>query len=65
MTNGEKLLKSNMYDILCRINTEMTYPQCVIAMITRKPHKHMWHGDKFDCSRCIEHWLNKEEANWK
>lgn len=70
MTNGERLYKSNMHDILCRIQNAMDDDEpCIINVITGscfyRKGECVANPVHFDCEKCIEHWLNKEEANWK
>ena len=68
MTNREKLLKTNIYDLLCTIQKAYTIQAlleddgkisgvCVIENIEKKPRPCSEDGI---CSMCIANWLNQE-----
>lgn len=56
MTNREKLTKTNIYDLLCRINSQ-TPCFCIIQALGDENKPDIC-DDK--CDKCIESWLNEE-----
>ena len=56
MTNREKLIQTNIYDLLCRINSQM--PCFCIIQALGDENKPDICDDK--CDKCIESWLNEE-----
>lgn len=59
MTNREKLTKTNIYDLLNKMQHNNFYRkncQCVIEYVVGKEIKCTGEG----CDRCIEQWLNEE-----
>lgn len=63
MTNREKLLHTNIYDLLCRMQRNLDrddISRCVLDVITGEEQ------DCFagDCSKCIAEWLNEEAKRW-
>lgn len=59
MTNREKLIKTNIYDLLCKMqhnNFNRLDCQCVMEFVVGKEIKCTGEG----CDRCIEQWLNEE-----
>ena len=56
MTNREKLIKTNIYDLLCRINLEMPC-FCVVQALGEEEKPDTCDNN---CDRCIESWLNEE-----
>lgn len=61
MTNRERLLKTNEYDLLCRVQRYIDYKNralCVIDAITG----HVRYCID-DCEKCIQEWLNEEEIH--
>ncbi len=66
--NRDKLMNTNQYDLLCRMNDkimsdEIGHIPCVLELIDEKPEnlkllceKHM------DCHNCIQEYLNSEES---
>ena len=65
MTNYEKLAKTNLYDLMCRIQTAASGDDisglCIIENITRKGRKCPTE-DSFGegCKQCISDWLREE-----
>lgn len=63
MTNREKLIKTNIYDLLCTIQKALIEDGCeisglcVIEDIERKPRTC---PDGITCGMCIANWLNQE-----
>lgn len=69
MTNREKLLHTNLYDFLCRMQENADDQQhepfpCVVGMITGKYP--IWrcaefmNGTHAECEKCIAAYLNEE-----
>lgn len=65
MTNREKMIQTNEYDFLIRIqnNLKDTVPTlrdyCILDLITGRNIK-----CELPCEKCIQKWLNKRE-NWE
>lgn len=65
MTNREKMIQTNEYDFLIRIqnNLENTVPilrdYCILDLITGRNIK-----CELPCKKCIQKWLNERE-NWE
>ena len=62
MTNREKLLNTNIYDLLLLINSQIPYKSlnCVIDYIEGKNRDCIESGK---CSECIQQYLNEESKN--
>lgn len=67
MTNYEKLAKTNLYDLMCRIQTAASGDDisglCIIENITRKDRECPCPvEDTFGegCKQCISDWLREE-----
>ena len=64
MTNREKLIKTNIYDLLCTIQKALMEDGgkisglCVIEDIERKPRSCPEEGSM--CGMCIANWLNQD-----
>ena len=61
MTNREKLIQTNFYDMLCNMNKAMTgfNCDCVMAALTEGEKTYGTDcGSK--CGECIAKWLNEE-----
>lgn len=60
MTNREKLLNTNIYDLLVALNKEVipmsNYETCVLETLE---HIHT-DCEYFSCEECIQKYLNKE-----
>ena len=58
MTNREKILKTNIYDLMMTI----TKRGCPLAIVTGKygPEVEEWQDCIEDCAKCIQKWLNEE-----
>lgn len=59
MTNRQKLIETNIYDLMCEINKNLKeghrYCECIMqALNVRCKCK------AYKCSKCIEKWLNEE-----
>lgn len=63
MTNRQRLLKTNEYDLLCRIQKciDKEHINCVIDAITGNIRDCPIKEYQCDCERCIQDWLNEEE----
>lgn len=55
MTNAQKFLQTDPYDLLCRIQDYMGKDGCVIEAIDIESKKNL--RCDFDCCNCIESWL--------
>lgn len=62
MTNREKLLDTNIYDLLVHINSNIPYKSlnCIIDYIENKNRDCIESGK---CSECIQQYLNEESKN--
>lgn len=68
MTNREKLLKMNIYDVLCDMNEKLAfldideYPCCVIQIFdTGRDCLNIINNHTYrQCGECIANWLNEE-----
>lgn len=61
MTNREKLIQTNIYDLLCNMNKAITgfNCDCVMAALTDGEKTYGTEcGSK--CGECIAKWLNEE-----
>ena len=61
MTNREKLIKTNIYDLLCNMNKAITgfHCDCVMHCLTEGEKGYSCEcGGK--CGECIAKWLNEE-----
>ncbi len=67
MTNREKLIQTNIYDLLCSIQNSLSGSGaelsglCIIEDITKKGKpcpEEVWFGSR--CSECIAKWLDEE-----
>ena len=62
MTNREKLLHTNLYDLLCRMQKNES--DCVIKQITGEPQDERCENHEIgwvlDCRSCIAAWMNEE-----
>jgi hypothetical protein len=59
MTNREKLIQTNIYDLLCRINRSCFPESCVVTALDKDiPSQHC--EAQISCEGCIESWLNEE-----
>jgi hypothetical protein len=67
MKNRERLLKTNEYDLLCRIQSNVNYAdkaRCVLGYIDNTLDNHAISNmcnTYISCEYCIEHWLNSDE----
>lgn len=61
MTNREKLIQTNIYDVLCNMNKAMTGFSCDCVMCALTDGEKTYGtecGGK--CGECIAKWLNEE-----
>lgn len=58
MTNREKILKTNIYDLMMAIVKR----GCPLAIIAGKcgPEIKEWQDCTEDCAKCVQKWLNEE-----
>ena len=59
MTNREKLIQTNIYDLLCRINRSCFPESCVVTALSGEVSPQECEA-QINCERCIESWLNEE-----
>jgi hypothetical protein len=70
MTNREKLLHTNIYDLLCRMQENVKNEPfdrgllpCVLFYVTGDANIYhcvdYYDCGKIDCNRCIEEWMNE------
>ena len=58
MTNRDKLMKMNLFDLLIKVNT---VNRCIIEAFDKKQEAFN-RCKKYDtCEKCIETWLNEKE----
>lgn len=62
MTNREKLIKTNIYDLLYTLNDNMLdmFAFCVMEVLPGKYEECPYKGDKHMCRECIAKWLDEE-----
>lgn len=61
MTNREKLLKSNIFDVLCDMNKAMTGFRCDCVMQALTGGRIDYSSHCCDnCGECIARWLGEE-----
>jgi hypothetical protein len=61
MTNREKLLKSNIFDVLCDMNKAITGFQCDCVMCALTDGRITYSSHCCDnCGECIARWLGEE-----
>lgn len=65
MTNREKLIKTNLYDLMCEIRRNAhTCPVFAVSGIhLQSYHLYGCAVNEEKCNMCIQEWLNKEENN--
>lgn len=65
MTNRQKLIETNIYDLLCNINKAITgfNCDCVMEAVTGSKIRNNPLCDAFcndTCGQCIQNWLDEE-----
>ncbi len=61
MKNREKILNTNLYDLLLTMNSRIESEQCIIDLLSTNANDYLFcHGS---CEECIQKWLNAEV--WK
>lgn len=61
MKNREKILNTNLYDLLLTMNSRIESEQCVLDLISTNVNDYLFcHGS---CEECIQKWLNAEVKN--
>lgn len=62
MTNRQKLIETNIYDLLCTLHDNMLdmFAFCVMEILPGKYEECPYQGDKHRCGDCIQNWLNEE-----
>ena len=62
MTNREKLLNTNIYDLLVKMNDNMITSMCVLDLFVDGFVACPKYGtmSDFNCNECIQEFLNKE-----
>lgn len=58
MTNRQRLIDTNIYDLLCNLNKNLqegkTYCECIMQALSVKSKC------DYKCGKCIAKWLNEE-----
>lgn len=58
MKNREKILNTNLYDLLLTMNSRIESEQCIIDLLSTSVSDYLFcHGS---CEDCIQKWLNAE-----
>lgn len=60
MTNREKLIQTNIYDLLCNMNKAMTGFNCDCVMAALTEGEKTYGTDCGSCGECIAKWLGEE-----
>lgn len=62
MTNRQKLIETNIYDVLCTLHDNMLnmFAFCIMEILPGKYEECPYQGDKHMCGECIQNWLNEE-----
>lgn len=63
MKNREKILNTNLYDLLVKINHRLGCETCIIELISDEeslPCEEESLSYVADCDKCIQEWLNAE-----
>ena len=61
MTNRQKLIETNIYDLLCSINKAITGFSCYCVMCALTDVGINYSSDCCEsCGECIARWLNEE-----
>ena len=61
MTNRQKLIETNIYDLLCNMNKAITGFQCDCVMCALTDGKITYSSDCWgSCGECIAKWLGEE-----
>ena len=61
MTNREKLIQTNIYDVLCNMNKAITGFQCDCVMCALTDGEITYRSDCCgSCGECIAKWLGEE-----
>ena len=59
MKNREKILNTNLYDLLLKMNDRLGCETCIIALISEEEIT----SCSVECEECIQEWLNAEVKN--
>jgi hypothetical protein len=63
MKNREKIMNTNLYDLLVKINLNLDCDTCIIELISDEeslPCEEESLSYVADCNKCIQEWLNAE-----
>lgn len=62
MTNRQKLIQTNIYDLLCTLHDNMLdmFAFCIMEVLPGKYEECPYEWDKHNCGECIQNWLNEE-----
>jgi len=60
MTNRQKLIETNIYDVLCNMNKTITGFNCDCVMCALTDGEKTYGTECDSCSECIAKWLNEE-----
>lgn len=68
MTNRERLIKTNIYDLLVRMHVANMAHGCILTLVdpfTVSDNPDDWCDPSkktiMECKQCIQNWLNEEE----
>lgn len=56
MKNYEKILNTNLYDLLVKMNDRLSCETCIIDLISEEEIT----SCNLECEECIQEWLNAE-----
>lgn len=56
MKNYEKILNTNLYDLLVKMNDRLSCETCIIDLISEEEIT----SCNLECEECIQAWLNAE-----
>lgn len=59
MKNREKILNTNLYDLLLKMNDRLGCETCIIDLVSEEEII----SCSADCDECIQEWLNAEVKN--
>lgn len=64
MTNRQKLIETNIYDLLCNINKNLAEVNpngaCIMKALNANYNYKCEYILEYNCGDCIQNWLNEE-----
>ena len=64
MTNRQKLIETNIYDLLCNMNKNLAKVNpngvCIMKALNANYNYKCEYILKYNCGECIANWLNEE-----